>query len=146
MRFTPKLNISVHFLSTVPGAPRFAKGFVISSRSIYINWTTPAVTNGKLVKYVVYYDKTEAYSDNTTLPMNQTLPPNITWLVIKDLVPFTKYTLQVQAFTEVGGGNLSHAIGPMLTFEDGKFPLCKLAQTGPQSPWITFCKLIESIV
>ena len=107
-------------ISTEPGAPRFLRAIVVSSRSIFINWTIPAVTNGKLVKYVVYYEQTKTYYDNSTVPVNRTLLPNITWLVIKVLVPYTEYTVQVQAFTEVGGGNLSDAVGPILTFEDSK--------------------------
>ena len=94
---------------------------MISSRSIFINWTVPAITNGKLVKYIVYYDRTEAYFDNSTHPMNQSLPSNITWLLIKSLVPHTKYTIQVRAFTEAGGGNWSDSVGPVQTFEDGRF-------------------------
>ena len=73
------------------------------------------------MKYIVYYDRTEVYFDNSTRPINQSLLSNITWLLIESLVPFTKYTIQVQAFTAASGGNRSDSVGPVLTFEDGRF-------------------------
>ena len=105
----------------MPDAPRFVRAIVTGSRSIFLNWTIPAVTNGKLIKYVVYYDTTEGYGDNTTVPMNQTLLANTTSLVIESLVPFTYYTFQVQAFTNVGGGHRSDPTRRVRTHEDGEF-------------------------
>ena len=108
------------FLSSVPEAPRFVRATVTGSKSIFLHWSIPAVTNGKLINYVVYYDTTEDYGDNTTVPMNQTLLANTTSLVIDSLVPFTYYTFQVQAFTNVGGGHRSDPTRGVRTHEDGK--------------------------
>ena len=69
--------------------------------------------------YVVYYDRTDVFASRGILRMNHSLPANLTWLIIEGLDPFTNYTVQVQAFTLVGGGNLSEPFGPVLTDQDG---------------------------
>ena len=69
--------------------------------------------------YVVYYDRTDVFASLGTLRLNYSLRASLTWLVIEGLDPFTNYTVRVQAFTLVGGGNLSEPFGPVLTDQDG---------------------------
>ena len=97
-----------------PGVPRSVKAWALTSTSLFVNWTAPVITNGKLTEYKVFYGLSESF-----MSKNETVGPTQTWAVIYDLRPHTNYSVMVQASTAIGGGNHSDIFGPVLTKEDG---------------------------
>ncbi|XP_050092030.1 neogenin isoform X2 [Anopheles aquasalis] len=88
----------------IAGAPQNLRGYAITERDIHLQWDPPAVTNGIITKYRVYYAETEngaeMYSDTTT-----------TEIIINELRPYTHYTMYVVPFNQVGMGDPSHELG-----------------------------------
>ncbi|XP_035794754.1 neogenin-like isoform X2 [Anopheles albimanus] len=88
----------------IAGAPQNLRGYAITERDIHLQWDPPAVTNGIITKYRVYYAETEngaeMYSDTTT-----------TEVIINELRPYTHYTMYVVPFNQVGMGDPSHELG-----------------------------------
>ena len=91
------------------------KAWALTSTSLFVNWTAPAIANGKLTEYKVFY----GLSESQKMSKNETVGPTQTWAVIYDLRPHTNYSVMVQASTAIGGGNHSDIFGPVLTKEDG---------------------------
>ena len=88
-----------------------------NSTEISISWQHLPVdqANGIIVHYVVYFEDL-----NRTTPVeNITVPAENTTTVLKNLLKYTLYRIQLQAFTRIGGGNLSRNF-TCLTLEDGK--------------------------
>ncbi|XP_058066091.1 neogenin [Anopheles bellator] len=87
----------------IAGAPQNLRGYAITERDIHLQWDPPAVPNGLIAKYRVYYAETdngaEMYSDTTT-----------TEVIINELRPYTHYTLYVVPFNQAGMGDPSHEL------------------------------------
>ncbi|XP_049295893.1 neogenin isoform X2 [Anopheles funestus] len=87
----------------IAGAPQNLRGYAITEKDIHLQWDPPAVTNGLITKYRVYYAEVdngaEMYSDTTT-----------TEVIINELRPYTKYTMYVVPFNQAGMGDPSHEI------------------------------------
>ena len=66
-------------------------------------WSPPKEENGIITKYVIYYRKKDG-SKELNASIN-TLDWNIT-----GLMPFTNYTIQIEAYTSKGAGNRSSFI------------------------------------
>ncbi len=67
-----------------------------------MSWTKPQNTFGKIVKYVVYYQET-AKEDSYI----ERIVKNGSRVLLSSLEVYTDYSIYVQAFTDVGGGNWS---------------------------------------
>uniref|UniRef100_A0A182J115 Neogenin n=1 Tax=Anopheles atroparvus TaxID=41427 RepID=A0A182J115_ANOAO len=87
----------------IAGAPQNLRGYAVTEKDIHLQWDPPTVTNGLITKYRVYYAETdngaEMYSDTTT-----------TEVIINELRPYTKYTMYVVPFNQVGMGDPSHEL------------------------------------
>ncbi|KPU76720.1 uncharacterized protein Dana_GF13393, isoform C [Drosophila ananassae] len=91
----PEVNIA--------GPPRNFEGFARSHQEIYVRWEEPAVTNGEILKYRVYYSENDSgadlYHDTTTLDA-----------VLSELRPHTDYVITVAPFNRNGMGDPSSEI------------------------------------
>nr|XP_040221413.2 neogenin isoform X2 [Anopheles coluzzii] len=88
----------------IAGAPQNLRGYAITEKDIHLQWDPPAITNGMIAKYRVYYAETdngmtEMYADTTT-----------TEAILNELRPYTKYTMYVVPFNQAGMGDPSHEI------------------------------------
>ncbi|XP_040151206.1 neogenin isoform X3 [Anopheles arabiensis] len=88
----------------IAGAPQNLRGYAITEKDIHLQWDPPAITNGMITKYRVYYAETdngmtEMYADTTT-----------TEAILNELRPYTKYTMYVVPFNQAGMGDPSHEI------------------------------------
>ena len=87
--------------STSPGSGAVADVRVIESgsRSITVAWSHPLCPNGVIQRYQVYYRVSS--TAQTVLPFNRmnytNLSTTLPQLIIADLLPYTNYTIQVQA-------------------------------------------------
>lgn len=101
----PGESSAIYEVSTQPeeniaGPPQNVKGYAISEREIFINWNPPAVTNGNITQYRIYYAENEGaemYADSTFLSVKLT-----------DLRPYTEYTVTVVPFNQNGMGDPSN--------------------------------------
>ncbi|XP_070134278.1 neogenin isoform X1 [Drosophila bipectinata] len=91
----PEVNIA--------GPPRNFEGFARSHQEIFVRWEEPAVTNGEILKYRVYYSENDRgadlYHDTTTLDA-----------VLSELHPHTDYVITVAPFNRNGMGDPSSEI------------------------------------
>ena len=81
----------------------------INSTAITISWVQPAVANGIITMYEIFYslgNHSVLDDDATVVPFTATV--NTSYQIIIDgLDPFTIYTVAVRAFTRIGAGNLT---------------------------------------
>ena len=95
--------ICLSCLFIVPSAPRNLQQTAVDNTSIALNWDQPSESNGIILKYTVRWENSSASSEEHTAS-------NETDYVVKNLVPFTWYTIFVSAVTEAGQGNESKEI------------------------------------
>ncbi|XP_033225419.1 neogenin isoform X2 [Belonocnema kinseyi] len=96
------LRVTTHFEANVPGPPINLDGHPTSSSSIALSWEEPQILNGRISKYVITFSKgdDEESKGETT---------GTTYELI-DLVPYTEYTIWIQAVNENGPGASSSEI------------------------------------
>lgn len=96
--------------------------FNTSSTSINVTWdpVPDDHTNGIIIGYRVFYKKADEPMDDFS---NLTVNSSGFAVEINNVEFFTKYVLQVLAFTMVGDGNISEPLFCM-TDEDGKYSSC----------------------
>ena len=115
-------NVSfLTFLTAAPSAP--PDGVIaesLSSTTVRVNWSMvpPIGQNGIIQLYEVEYSQMNFTQGVSTL--NQTVVDNETFsLVLRDLLEYVVYSIEVRAYTEVGEGPYSDAIY-VTTDQDGK--------------------------
>ncbi|KAH8270881.1 hypothetical protein KR018_011285, partial [Drosophila ironensis] len=112
----PEVNIA--------GPPRNFEGFSRSHKEIFVRWDEPAVTNGEILKYRVYYSEvtTQMHKSKLEYPTNMLynlqndsgadLYHDTTSLeaLLSDLRPHTDYVITVAPFNRNGMGDPSNEI------------------------------------
>ncbi|XP_031619714.1 Down syndrome cell adhesion molecule-like protein Dscam2 isoform X2 [Contarinia nasturtii] len=99
----PSKEIQVTTLEDVPSSsPESPKCNVLSSTSIYITWSPPAVDsqNGKVRGYKVFYIATDDIYDKEM----HVVKSNNQYLTVENLKKYTNYSVWVLAYTKVGDG------------------------------------------
>jgi len=96
----PSNITSIKTLENIPSMPEQPTITQISSTFINITWNEPIPSNGYIIKYDIYIDN----NYNNTLYINN---DDELFYIIYNLEPFTNYTIQLQAFTIIGGSPLS---------------------------------------
>lgn len=105
-RGTPSSEVDVTTGELVPGSPpRNTRARPVSSSTVLVQWDEPAIPNGVIKGYYVYYTL------NPDLPLNlwtlHKVTDNSHLTTIGNLLTNRTYTLTVQAFTGPGKGPLS---------------------------------------
>ncbi|XP_047363534.1 neogenin isoform X5 [Vespa velutina] len=90
------LQVTTQSEANVPGPPMNLEGHATSSASIALSWDEPQVINGRISKYIITY--TEGDVEEKTRETTST-----TYELV-DLVPYTEYSIRVQAVNENGPG------------------------------------------
>ncbi|XP_044317961.1 neogenin isoform X3 [Drosophila rhopaloa] len=97
------LEVSTQPEVNIAGPPRNFEGYARSHNEIYVKWGEPAVTNGEILKYRVYYSENDSgadlYHDSTALDA-----------VLTELRPHTDYVISVVPFNRNGMGDPSAEI------------------------------------
>ncbi|XP_017053924.1 neogenin isoform X3 [Drosophila ficusphila] len=97
------LEVSTQPEVNIAGPPRNFEGFARSHKEIYVKWIEPAVTNGEILKYRVYYSENDSgadlYHESTSLDA-----------VLTELRPHTDYVISVVPFNRNGMGDPSSEI------------------------------------
>ncbi|XP_031832746.1 neogenin protein frazzled isoform X8 [Nomia melanderi] len=96
------LQVTTHTEANVPGPPLNLEGQATSSVSITLSWEKPQVVNGRISKYLITFVEgdNEEIVRETTSTMHE----------LVDLVPYTEYSIRVQAVNENGPGAFSRDI------------------------------------
>lgn len=97
------------FYHLVPGKPTNISSKA-SFTSINVSWTPPTERNGDIIHYKVCWGSSDSSHENVK---------NLSTLITK-LFPGRKYTIKVQAFTRVGGGEFAKK--NVTTSASGKWP------------------------
>ena len=94
----------------------------VSSTELLVNWQPPPIDlrNGEILGYNIGYKITNLGSAYNYTSISGDGEDGGGELLLGDLLKFTRYTIVVQAFNEIGSGPLSEAITSQ-TMEDGKF-------------------------
>ncbi|XP_025990805.2 neogenin isoform X7 [Solenopsis invicta] len=96
------LQVATLIEANVPGPPMNLEGHATSSMSITLSWEEPQVINGRISKYIITFmegDGEEVTRETTS-----------TTYELVDLVPYTEYSIRVQAVNENGPGAFSKDI------------------------------------
>ncbi|XP_026841252.1 neogenin isoform X5 [Drosophila persimilis] len=97
------LEVSTQPEVNIAGPPRAFEGHARSHSEIYVRWEEPAVTNGEILKYRVYYSENESgadlYHDSTAMEA-----------LLTELRAYTDYVISVVPFNRNGMGDPSAEI------------------------------------
>ncbi|XP_025153044.1 neogenin isoform X5 [Harpegnathos saltator] len=96
------LQVTTLIEANVPGPPMNLEGHAASSLSITLSWEEPQIINGRISKYIITFmegDGEEVMRETTS-----------TTYELVDLVPYTEYSIRVQAVNENGPGAFSKDI------------------------------------
>ncbi|KAL0107101.1 hypothetical protein PUN28_015559 [Cardiocondyla obscurior] len=96
------LQVTTLIEANVPGPPMNLEGHATSSMSITLSWEEPQIINGRISKYIITYME----GDNEEITRETTS----TTYELVDLVPYTEYSIRVQAVNENGPGAFSKDI------------------------------------
>ena len=80
---------------------------MLNSTAIFVSWTPPSVSNGIIIRYDLLYTTSTDCSNGTNVSIAAVPGQTDYNVTLTDLLPYTGYTLCVQASTEVGPGNFS---------------------------------------
>ncbi|XP_060828361.1 neogenin isoform X4 [Bombus pascuorum] len=96
------LQVTTLTEANVPGPPLNLEGHATSSVSIALSWEKPQIVNGRISKYIITFVEgdNEDITRETTSTMHE----------LVDLVPYTEYSIKVQAVNENGPGVFSRDI------------------------------------
>ena len=99
-------TIAVFHFNIVPSKPENVRVKALDAFTLRVSWSPPKEENGIIKRYVVYYRKKDGSKElNTSIDTLNFLDSNIT-----GLMPFTNYTIQIEAYTSKGAGNRSSFI------------------------------------
>ncbi|XP_012220960.1 neogenin isoform X2 [Linepithema humile] len=93
------LPVTTLIEADVPGPPKEVVGHATSSTSITLSWNEPDIINGRISKYIITFmegDDEEVTRETTSTTYD-----------LVDLVPYTEYSIRVQAVNENGPGAFS---------------------------------------
>lgn len=105
----PGESSNVFELATQPdeniaGAVRNIVGQALSHKEIHVRWTPPAIANGNITKYRIYYTEPDG------VDMDVDSAGAETEIILNDLHPFTEYSIYVVPYNENGMGDSSSEI------------------------------------
>lgn len=86
----------------IAGAVRNVIGQALSHKEIHVRWELPAITNGNITKYRIYYTEPDG--------ADMSVDSVETEIILNDLHPFTEYSIYVVPFNEYGLGDSSNEI------------------------------------
>lgn len=124
---SPPLEVNTQPEVNIAGPPRNVDATARSHKEIYVHWSAPAVTNGEILKYRVYYAEVSGANEAADLLESFTNLPLCTSLqddsgaemyndsmsldlLLTDLRPFTDYIISVVPFNHNGMGDSSAEI------------------------------------
>ena len=116
------INCNFCCFSIAPSSPRNVTVVNETSTTLLVTWLTPSIPNGVVINYQVNYTGFTSVNLVPTSffqPQFITIPANETSVVLLDLVPYSKYTIVVRAYTSAGPGEPSEEIEDR-TEEDGE--------------------------
>ena len=96
------LNVNLQYFYIGPTRPQHVNVSTINSTSLYVTWQRPQEENGIILHYVIYY---RGVKSDTEFSIVATASERRK--VIKNLKPYTNYSVQVVANTSFGYGNKS---------------------------------------
>ncbi|XP_014597754.1 PREDICTED: neogenin-like isoform X2 [Polistes canadensis] len=96
------LRVTTQSEANVPGPPINLEGHANSATIIVLSWDEPQVINGRISKYIITY--TEGDVEEKTRETTST-----TYELV-DLVPYTEYSIRIQAVNENGPGAYTREI------------------------------------
>ncbi|XP_054015802.1 neogenin isoform X5 [Hylaeus anthracinus] len=96
------LQVTTLTEANVPGPPLNLEGYATSSVSIALSWEKPQVVNGRISKFIITF--VEGDNEEVTRETISTMHELV------DLVPYTEYSIRVQAVNENGPGAFSRDI------------------------------------
>ncbi|XP_076679660.1 neogenin protein frazzled isoform X7 [Andrena cerasifolii] len=96
------LQVTTLTEANVPGPPQNIEGHATSSVSVALSWEKPQVVNGRISKYIITF--VEGDNEEITREITSTMHELV------DLVPYTEYSIRVQAVNENGPGAFSRDI------------------------------------
>ncbi|KAG7210321.1 hypothetical protein KM043_011860 [Ampulex compressa] len=96
------LQVTTLTEANVPGPPMNLEGRATSSASIALSWEKPQVVNGRISKYIITF--MEGDGEETALDTIGTTHELV------NLMPYTEYSIRVQAANENGPGAFSRDI------------------------------------
>ncbi|XP_059093555.1 neogenin-like isoform X2 [Tigriopus californicus] len=99
-------NLGELVFRDTPSPPTNIRAVIVSARFITLSWTKPAVTNGPLLGFSVYYKER---GSNRERVLNSTRG-NLEELNVQGLVPGTRYIMRVVAHNEHGAGDSSQPL------------------------------------
>ncbi|XP_020283453.1 neogenin isoform X2 [Pseudomyrmex gracilis] len=94
------LQVTTLIEANVPGPPMNLEGHATSSMSITLSWEEPQTVNGRISKYIVTFESNGVEETREVTPTNTIS----TTYELVDLVPYTEYSIRVQAVNENGPG------------------------------------------
>ncbi|KAF8567405.1 hypothetical protein P879_00425 [Paragonimus westermani] len=101
--FTEALPVIIKF--GIPAQPVDLRGFSISPKQIFLNWTAPMVANNvQLQDYLVRYRSAQTDYSNLDKPVEYTIPGTLTHLLLDHLSPNVTYHISLAARTKYGVG------------------------------------------
>lgn len=106
------MHLNFSFLFSEPeSSPQDVKVIDVTASEISLKWLPPEKPNGIIVAYEVLYKNVD------TLFMKNTSTTNI---ILRDLKPYTLYSISVRSYTRLGHGNQLSSLLSVRTSETGK--------------------------
>ncbi|ESO86619.1 hypothetical protein LOTGIDRAFT_128794, partial [Lottia gigantea] len=113
-RSSPSKSTQVTTGELAPGSePRNVRARAASSTTIVVSWNPPAIPNGAIQGYKVFYTLTP--EKPIFFWENQEVTDNNVVTTISDLEPNVTYTITVLAYSNIGQGPMSHPIQVLTT-------------------------------
>ncbi|CAH0694433.1 unnamed protein product [Spodoptera exigua] len=143
----------VEGIELLPSPPEDVEVEPLNEKQLNVSWSPPVENTDSVIEYVVnvttlrsfdahLIDPSESSIKNndtmkTVLPMTYKVPPNKTYFVVNDLLPFTMYEITVTSYNIHGSSLPSYAIRS-LTLTPGKMKSTDVA-AAPKLPDVRGC-------
>ncbi|XP_035443696.1 Ig-like and fibronectin type-III domain-containing protein 1 isoform X2 [Spodoptera frugiperda] len=143
----------VEGIELLPSPPEDVEVDPLNEKQLNVSWSPPVENTDSVIEYVVnvttlrsfdahLIDPSESSIKNndtmkTVLPMTYKVPPNKTYFVVNDLLPFTMYEITVTSYNIHGSSLPSYAIRS-LTLTPGKMKSTDVA-AAPKLPDVRGC-------
>lgn len=143
----------VEGIELLPSPPEDVEVDPLNEKQLNVSWNPPVENTDSVIEYVVnvttlrsfdahLIDPSESSIKNndtmkTVLPMTYKVPPNKTYFVVNDLLPFTMYEITVTSYNIHGSSLPSYAIRS-LTLTPGKMKSTDVA-AAPKLPDVREC-------